>query len=154
MHTILFLCTGNSCRSIIGEALLNHLGRGRVNAHSAGSHPTGQVNPNAIAVLNQHGIPATGYTSKSWHALEHESIDIVITVCDQAAGETCPAYLADTAKVHWGLPDPAKVTGSDAAIKAAFQTTFDTLKLRIEHLLALPLNKLSEQELVNRLNAW
>ena len=153
MYKILILCTGNSCRSIIGEALLNHLGKGRVKAYSAGSHPTGRVNPNALAILKENGIPTEGYTSKSWEALEGVPIDIVITVCDQAAGETCPAYLGKASRVHWGLPDPAGVTGSEEEVKAAFQATYDALKRRIERFLALPLDSLSEQELVDRLNA-
>jgi arsenate reductase (thioredoxin) len=152
MYKILFLCTGNSCRSIIGEALLNHLGKGRIEAYSAGSHPTGKVNPNALAILKEHGIPTEGYTSKSWEALEGVPIDIVITVCDQAAGETCPAYLGKASRAHWGLPDPAGVNGSEEDVKAAFRATFDALKRRVERLLALPLESLSEQELVDRLN--
>ena len=152
MYKILILCTGNSCRSIIGEALLNHLGKGRVKAYSAGSHPTGRVNPNALAILKKHGIPTTGFSSKSWETLQGVSIDIVITVCDQAAGETCPAYLDKALKAHWGLPDPAGVTGNEQEIKAAFHATYDALKRRVKRLLALPLESLSEQELVDRLN--
>lgn len=152
MYRIIILCTGNSCRSIIGEALLNHLGKGRVKAYSAGSHPTGRVNPNALAVLKEHGIPAEGYTSKSWEAFGSVPIDIVITVCDQAAGETCPAYLGKALKARWGLPDPAEASGSEVEIKAAFQATYDALKRRVERLLALPLASFSEQELVDRLN--
>ena len=153
MYKILILCTGNSCRSIIGEALLNHLGKGRVKAYSAGSHPTGRVNPNALAILKENGIPTEGYTSISWEALEGVPIDIVITVCDQAAGETCPAYLGKALRAHWGLPDPAGVSGSEEEVKAAFQATYGAVKRRIERLLALPLESLSEQELVDRLNA-
>jgi arsenate reductase (thioredoxin) len=152
MYKILILCTGNSCRSIIGEALLNHLGKGRIEAYSAGSHPTGRVNPNALAILNEHGIPTTGFSSKSWAALESVPIDIVITVCDRAAGETCPAYLGKALKAHWGLPDPAGVTDSEQEVKAAFQATYDALKRRVERLLALPLESLSEQKLVDQLN--
>ena len=152
MYSILVLCTGNSCRSILGEALLNHLGEGRVKAYSAGSHPTGRVNPNALAILKEQGLPADGYTSKSWEALEGVPIDIVITVCDQAAGETCPAYLGKALRAHWGLPDPAGVSGSEQEVTAAFRATHDALKRRIERFLALPLESLSQQDLVEKLN--
>ncbi len=152
MHTLLVLCTGNSCRSIIGEALLNQLGTSRVKAYSAGSHPIGRVNPNALAVLKKNGIATMGFFSKSWDVLQGEPIDVVITVCDQAAGETCPAYLGAALKVYWRLPDPAVVSGSEQTVKAAFQATFDALELRVDRFLELPLGELSQQDLVDRCN--
>jgi arsenate reductase len=152
MITVLVLCTGNSCRSILGETLLNQLGEGRVRAFSAGSHPTGRVNANALATLMEHGVSTEGLTSKSWESLDGIAFDIVITVCDQAAGETCPAYLGKAPKVHWGLPDPAAATGSEQDVKAAFEATYDALKRRIERFLALPIETLPEQELIARLN--
>ena len=149
--TVLVLCTGNSCRSIIGEALFNHLGAGRVRAFSAGSHPVGKVNENALATLARHGLPIEGYSSKSWDDLENERIDIVITVCDNAAGEVCPAYLGSVVRAHWGLPDPAHVSGSAEAIAAAFEETYDAMEKRIQMFLALPLEDLSGQELTEKL---
>jgi arsenate reductase len=149
--TVLVLCTGNSCRSIIGEALFNHLGAGRVRAFSAGSHPVGKVNENALAVLSRHGLPTEGYTSKSWDDLENEGIDIVITVCDNAAGEVCPAYLGSVVRAHWGLADPAHVSGSPEVIAAAFEETYAAMEKRIQMFLALPLEDLSRQELSEKL---
>ena len=136
---VLFLCTGNSCRSIIGEALADHLGQGKLHGLSAGSMPTGKVNENALAVLSRHGVSVNNPSSKSMDDLEGEQIDLVITVCDAAAGESCPVWLGDTPKVHWGLEDPAHVTGSEETIRAAFETTFNELHARIEALAALDL---------------
>ena len=152
MYNILILCTGNSCRSILGEALLNQLGKGLVKAFSAGSHPTGQVNPNALATLHRHNISTEGLYSKSWDTLSDQNIDIVITVCDQAAGETCPVYLNKAFRAHWGLPDPAHVKGTDEKIRAAFENTYDALMRRINKMLELPLSKLSDRELIMELN--
>lgn len=153
MYNVLILCTGNSCRSILGEALLNHLGKGQVKAFSAGSHPTGKVNPNALATLQDHGIAIDGFTSQSWDEFEHKDIDIVISVCDSAAGEVCPVYLNKALRAHWGLPDPAHVEGTEEEIKAAFESTYDALERRIHRMLNLPLDQLSEQELVDALNS-
>ncbi|HYE34045.1 arsenate reductase ArsC [Methylocaldum sp.] len=149
---VLVLCTGNSCRSILGEALINHLGKGRLRAFSAGSHPTGRVNPNALATLSRHGLPTEGYASKSWDALEETPIDILITVCDSAAGETCPVYLGSAVRGHWGLPDPAHVTGNPEVIEAAFEATYSALEKRIRQLLALPVETMSRSELTEALN--
>ncbi|WP_101674286.1 arsenate reductase ArsC [Alloalcanivorax mobilis] len=139
---LLFLCTGNSCRSIIAEALANHLGAGRLRAHSAGSHPTGEVHPRALAVLAGHGVPVAAPSSKSMDDLEGEHFDAVITVCDAAAGEACPIWLADTSKSHWGLPDPAAARGSDERIDAAFEATYQALQARLVSLLELELETL------------
>jgi len=149
---ILILCTGNSCRSILGEALINHLGGDRFRAFSAGSHPTGQVNANALATLARHGLPTDGYSSKSWDVFTEGQIDIMISVCDSAAGESCPVYLGKAVRGHWGLPDPAHVSGSSEVIDAAFEATYQALEKRIAQLLALPVESLSNQELTIALN--
>ena len=136
-RTVLFLCTGNSCRSILAEATFNHLAPPGWRAMSAGSHPTGTVHPGSLAILGREGIPTTGYHSKSWDDLP-VAPDIVITVCGNAAGETCPAYLGPALRAHWGVEDPAHATGSDAEIDAAFVTAYRILRARIEAFLALP----------------
>ncbi len=153
MLNILILCTGNSCRSILGEALINHMGNGRVKAYSAGSQPTGKVNPNALAILQEHDIATTDFSSQSWDEFNDQQIDIVISVCDNAANEVCPVHLGSALRAHWGLPDPAHVTGTDDQIKAAFVSTYTALQKRIKKMLALPLEKLSDQQLVDELNA-
>jgi arsenate reductase len=138
---VLFLCTGNSCRSILGEATFNHLAPAGWKALSAGSHPTGQVHPRSLALLTREGISTEGYHSKSWDNLP-VTPDIVITVCSSAAGETCPAYLGPVLRTHWGVDDPAHVTGSDAEIDAAFMQAYQILRARIEAFFALPLAEL------------
>ena len=135
---VLFLCTGNSCRSILGEATFNHLAPPDWHAMSAGSKPTGQVHPRSLALLGREGIATDGYFSKSWDNLP-VAPDIVITVCASAAGETCPAYLGPALRTHWGVEDPAHVTGSDAEIDAAFMHAYRILRARIEAFFALPL---------------
>lgn len=149
---VLVLCTGNSCRSILGEALINHLASGRFCAYSAGSHPVGKVNPNALQTLARHGLPTEGYSSKSWEDLGDTRIDIVITVCDSAAGEACPAYLAAAVRGHWGLPDPAHVAGDPEVVEAAFEATYSALELRVEQLLALPVESMPGETLADALN--
>ncbi len=138
---VLFLCTGNSCRSILGEATFNHLAPPSWKALSAGSHPTGQVHPRSLALLAREGISTEGYHSKSWDDLP-VTPDIVITVCASAAGETCPAYLGPALRTHWGVDDPAHATGSDAEIDAAFLHAYRILRARIEAFFALPLAEL------------
>ncbi|MGR8999218.1 MAG: arsenate reductase ArsC [Gammaproteobacteria bacterium] len=152
MLNVLILCTGNSCRSVLGEALINHLGAGRFKAFSAGSHPTGKVNPNALATLKRHGISTGGFSSQSWDEFDGKGIDIAITVCDQAAGEICPVYLNSTVRAHWGLPDPAHVTGSQEIVEAAFENTYVALENRIRQFLALPVETMSRSELTEALN--
>jgi len=152
MLKILILCTGNSCRSVLGEALINHLGGDRFQAFSAGSHPTGKVNANALATLARHGIPTEGFSSQSWDEFDGKGIDIAITVCDSAAGEACPVYLNSVIRAHWGLPDPAHVAGSQEDIEAAFETTYAALEKRINQLLALPVETMSKPELTAALN--
>jgi arsenate reductase len=138
---VLFLCTGNSCRSILAEATFNHLAPPGWKAMSAGSKPTGKVHPRSLALLAREGIPTEGYHSKSWDDLPLTP-DIVVTVCGSAAGETCPAYLGPVLRTHWGVDDPAHATGTDAEIDAAFVKAYRTLRARIEAFLALPLGTL------------
>ncbi|HEX7373645.1 MAG TPA: arsenate reductase ArsC [Steroidobacteraceae bacterium] len=138
---VLFLCTGNSCRSILGEATFNHLAPPGWRAMSAGSHPTGTVHPRSLALLEREGIATAGCHSKSWSELP-QTPDIVITVCASAAGETCPAYLGPVLRAHWGVDDPAHARGTDAQIDAAFVAAYRTLRNRIEAFFALPLAEL------------
>ena len=140
---VLFLCTGNSCRSILGEATFNHLAPEGWYAMSAGSKPTGKVHPRSLALLEREGIAIDGYHSKSWDALP-VTPDIVITVCSNAAGETCPAYLGPVLRAHWGVDDPAHATGTDVEIDAAFMAAYRTLRRRIEAFVALPLHDLQQ----------
>ena len=153
MLNILVICTGNSCRSIISEALFNHLGKGRIKAFSAGSQPLGRLNAGAVALLQRHGVATDGLSSKSWEAFENQAIDVVITVCDNAAGETCPVYLRPSPKAHWGLSDPGHVKGTVDEVKAAFEATYRTVEQRINLMLALPLEDMSIEALVTELNA-
>lgn len=144
MH-VLFLCTGNSCRSILAEATFNHLAPAGWRAMSAGSKPTGQVHPRSLALLSQEGIATDGYYSKSWDNLP-ATPDIVISVCGNAANETCPVYLGPVLRSHWGVDDPAHATGTDAEIDAAFMRAYRTLRARIEAFLALPLMSLKHDK--------
>lgn len=143
MSRVLFLCTGNSCRSILAEATFNHLAPSGWHAISAGSHPTGSVHPRSLALLAREGISTVGVHSKSWDDLG-ETPDVVITVCGSAAGETCPAYLGRAVRAHWGVEDPAHATGTDAQIDAAFDAAYRTLRARIEAFLELPHELLHE----------
>ncbi len=136
-YNVLFLCTGNSARSILAEVLLNHLGGGLVRGFSAGSHPKGAVHPLALELLTQKGLPTRDLRSKSWDEFAEggaEALDFVVTVCDNAAGEMCPIWPGKPVKAHWGLPDPAAVVGSQAEQRQAFQATFDALTGRIKTL--------------------
>lgn len=153
---ILFLCTANSARSILFAATLNHLGKGRFEAHSAGSRPAGAVNPNALAELQRRGIPAEGARSKSWDDYagpEAVAFDLVVTVCDSAANESCPVFFGDFVKAHWGLPDPASVQGDAASVQAAFRRTEDVISARLQALAALPLETMSRESLRQELAA-
>jgi arsenate reductase (thioredoxin) len=132
---VLVLCTGNSCRSVMAEAVINNLGRGRYRAWSAGSVPAGYVHPKSIETLQRHGMDPGQPRSKSWNECAAQSFDLVITVCDQAAGETCPLFPGSPKKLHWSIPDPANATGSDSEIDAAFERTFLRLKSRVEELM-------------------
>ena len=145
IHNVLFVCTGNSARSIMAEGLLNHLGRGRFVAYSAGSHPNGTVNPFALSTLQTLRIPTDGFRSKSWDEFAQPGspdLDFVFTVCDNAAGEMCPVWPGQPMTAHWGVPDPAAVEGTDKEKSAAFMSAAVTLKRRIELMLALPIKSL------------
>ncbi len=132
MIKVLVLCTGNSCRSIMAEALINALGNGRYQAKSAGSKPAGYVHPKSIETLKRHGIEAGEAHSKCWDEFEGEHFDLVITVCDSAAGESCPVFLEKYQKRHWSIPDPAIAQGSNHTINKAFDDAFNLLKAHIE----------------------
>ena len=140
---VLFLCTGNSCRSILAEATFNHLAPKGWHAMSAGSKPAGEVHPRSLALLEREGIATEGLYSKSWDNLP-AAPDIVITVCGNAAAETCPAYLGPALRAHWGVDDPAKVTGTEEEINAAFTQAYRTLREGIETLLSLRLDDLQQ----------
>ncbi|WP_395839860.1 arsenate reductase ArsC [Edwardsiella tarda] len=142
---VLFLCTGNSCRSILGEATFNHLAPEGWQAMSAGSNPTGQVHPRSLALLSREGINTDGYFSKSWEDLSQVP-DIVISVCGNAANEPCPVYLGPVLRTHWGVEDPAHATGTDEEIDAAFMTAYRILRDRIETFFALPLAELQQDK--------
>ncbi len=144
--SVLVLCTGNSCRSIIAEVLLNELGAGRFVAHSAGSHPTGQVNPGAVRKLGNEGHRTDGLRSKSWDEFSGASapaIDILITVCDSAAGEACPIWNSSPVTVHWGISDPADASAENS--DAAFECAYRQLRSRIEQVMELPLESLERR---------
>ncbi len=151
---VLVLCTGNSARSILGEMLFKHLGRGRINAFSAGSHPGGQVNPVALETLARHGVPCEGARSKSWDEFKADALppapklDFIFTVCGNAAAETCPVWPGHPATSHWGIPDPAHVEPITAR-RAAFEAAYQALRQRIEAFLALPLETMSTEDVTN-----
>jgi arsenate reductase len=138
---LLFLCTGNSCRSILAEAIFNHLAPTGWKAMSAGSQPTGQVHPRSLALLEREGISIDGLHSKSWDDLPMTP-DVVITLCSEASGETCPTYFGPVLHAHWGVEDPARATGTDKEVDAAFMTAYRLLRSRIEAFLALPMEQL------------
>ncbi|MFM9914745.1 MAG: arsenate reductase ArsC [Rhizobacter sp.] len=151
---VLFVCTGNSARSILAEGLLNELGKGRFIAHSAGSHPNGQVNPFALSTLWALRIPTDGFRSKNWDEFSvpgAPTLDLVFTVCDNAAGEMCPVWPGQPMTAHWGVPDPAAVEGSDEEKARAFMDTAITLKRRIELMLSLPIETLDRMAIQHEL---
>lgn len=156
-YHVLFICTGNSARSIIAEGLLNELGKTRgFKAYSAGSHPNGVVHPLALKTLAQFQIPTDCFRSKPWDEFAQGGapvMDFVFTVCDQAAGEACPVWPGQPMTAHWGMPDPAAVQGSDAVKEKAFLDTFTTMKRRIELMLSLPLASLSAMAIQREINA-
>ena len=146
MYNVLFLCTGNSARSIMAEALLNHKGKANFHAFSAGSHPTGRMNPEAIRQLEAAGLPTAGLRSKSWDEFAKPGVpqmDFVFTVCDNAANEICPVWPGQPVTAHWGVPDPAAVAGANEQVVRAFREAFVTLDRRIGLFLSLPLASLS-----------
>jgi arsenate reductase len=145
VYNVLFLCTGNSARSIIAEALLNHAGRGRFRAFSAGSFPAGKVNPYAIELLDVAKLPHADARSKSWDEFARDDaprMDMILTVCDNAAGEVCPVWPGKPVTAHWGIPDPAAVDASAEDKRAAFRKAASMLHRRIELLVSLPVDKL------------
>jgi arsenate reductase len=153
-YNVLFLSTGNSARSIMAEVMMNHLGHGRFRAFSAGSHPNGRVNPWAIKTLQSAGMPTSGLASKSWDDFARPTapaLDFIITVCDNAANETCPVWPGKPTTAHWGVPDPAAVEGDDEKKRAAFRDAMNALRRRIELLVALPLDKLDRLSIRNNL---
>ena len=150
IYNALFVCTGNSARSIMAEGLLNQLGDKRFKAFSAGSHPNGTVNPFALATLQALRVPADGLRSKNWDEFAQPGapvLDFVFTVCDNAAGEMCPVWPGQPMTAHWGVPDPAAVEGTDEEKSRAFMSTALTLKRRIELMLALPMSSLEPMNL-------
>jgi len=144
-YNVLFLCTGNSARSILAEAILNKIGVGKFHAYSAGSHPKGQVNPNTLSLLGRLGYDTSGYRSKSWNEFARPGappLDFIFTVCDDAAGETCPVWPGTPMTAHWGIPDPAAAAGTPADIAVAFNHAYRMLHRRIEAFAALPIKAL------------
>lgn len=154
-YNVLFLCTGNSARSILAEAIVNRLGNGRFRGFSAGSHPKGEVNPFAIDLLRQLHLPTGGLRSKSWDefaAPGAPQLDFIFTVCDNAAGEVCPYWAGKPMTAHWGIPDPAAVEGTDAEKRIAFRQAFEALENRIKTFTSLPLAAIDPTKLRERLD--
>jgi arsenate reductase (thioredoxin) len=152
-YNVLFLCTGNSARSILAETILNLEGRGRFRAFSAGSHPTGRVNPGALKLLEQRGLPTAGLRSKAWDEFAQPGapdLDFVFTVCDNAAGEVCPVWPGQPMTAHWGVPDPAPIE-DPVASALAFREAFRILSRRIELFVSLPISSLDRMALGSRL---
>ncbi len=152
MLKILFLCTGNSCRSIMAEALLNHYAQQRCVALSAGSKPTGIIHGTSIATLKSYQIDTNGYRSKSWDEYKHEHLDIVITLCDSAKAEICPIFPGNPIKVHWDTPDPADFDGSQTQSAAEFDRVFALLEHHIKALLRFPIESMEADELAQILH--
>jgi len=151
---VLFLCTGNSARSILAEAILNKIGTGRFSAYSAGSHPKDQVNPFSIRLLKSLGFNTSTFRSKSWDEFAQPGappIDIIITVCDDAAGESCPVWPGKPVAAHWGIRDPAAVQGTDEVIADAFREAYRLLEQRISQFVALPVSTLDKATLQQKL---
>lgn len=149
---ILYICTHNRCRSILSEAITNHLAQGKIQAFSAGSQPVGEVHPLSLKYLAEKGISIAGLKSQSWDEFEIEKPDIVVTVCDSAAAEVCPVWFGDTVKVHWGLTDPSKLDGSEEDIRSAFYKVMDIIEARVKHLLALNFDGMNKEQRQTALN--
>jgi len=155
VYNVLFLCTGNSARSVLGEAIVDNLGGGRFKGFSAGSQPRGQVHPYTLDLLKGLGLPTGGLFSKNWDLYAvagAPAMDFIFTVCDSAAGEACPVWPGQPMTAHWGLPDPAAVEGSEIEKRAAFRNAYAALENRIRLFLSLPLGSLDRMTLQNRLN--
>ncbi|MDB6159705.1 MAG: transcriptional regulator, ArsR family [Gammaproteobacteria bacterium] len=156
IYNVLFLCTGNSARSILAESLINHLGRGHFRGFSAGSHPKGTVHPIALELLNQVGLPTEDLRSKPWDEFAAPGaprLDFVFTVCDNAAGEVCPYWPGQPITAHWGVPDPAAVEGSETQKRTAFRNALKALESRIKIFTSLPIASLDRMTLKERLDA-
>jgi len=154
VYNVLVLCTGNSARSILGEALINHLGKGKFRAFSAGSHPNGRVNPYGLRLLQELNIPIENPRSKSWDEFARTgapALDFIITVCDNAAGEVCPIWPGHPMTAHWGVADPAHVEGDDAAKMQAFREAYLTLNERVKRFVELPIESLGTDQLKQQL---
>lgn len=154
VYNVLFLCTGNSARSIMAESILNNLGGGRFRAFSAGSHPAGQVNALAIELLERNHFKTDGLRSKNWSEFEQSDaphMNFVLTVCDKAAGEVCPVWPGQPMSAHWGVPDPVEITGTEEAVKKAFSDAFMVLSRRIALMVNLPIEKLDRLALQKEL---
>jgi arsenate reductase (thioredoxin) len=154
LYNVLFLCTGNSARSVLAEAILNRIGAGKFRAYSAGSQPKGQVNPYTIQILDRLGYDTAGLRSKSWNEFARQGapeFDFIFTVCDDAAGEVCPVWPGKPMTAHWGIPDPAAATGTPAEIAVAFSDAYRMLHRRIDVFAALPLKSLDALTLQARL---
>jgi arsenate reductase len=155
VYNVLFLCTHNSARSILAEAILNHLAHGRFKGFSAGSSPSGKINPLALETLQKAGLDTHGLRSKNWDEFATPGapeMDIVITVCDNAAGEVCPIWPGQPIRVHWGLDDPSHVSGDDETRRGAFFKTYQEISRRLRELLSLPVNRLDRDALQKNLN--
>jgi arsenate reductase len=155
-YKVLFICVGNSARSIFAESILNHLGAGHFAAHSAGSAPSGEVHPLALRVLRDAGLPTAGLRSKSWNefaAADAPQFDFVFTVCDEVAGETCPIWPGHTMTAHWGIADPVAVEGAEAQKLHAFRTAFLELDTRIRTFINLPLRSLDRLKIQEHIDA-
>jgi arsenate reductase len=156
IYNVLFLCTGNSARSILGEALMNHWGKGKFKGLSAGSHPKGAVHPLALELIESRGMPTEGLRSKGWDEFaqpDAANLDFVFTVCDNAAGEVCPYWPGQPMTAHWGVEDPAAVEGTDAEKRQAFLKAYTLLEARIKLFLSLPLKTLDRMRLQERVDA-
>jgi arsenate reductase len=156
IYNVLFLCTGNSARSIFGEAILNRAGQGRFRAFSAGSHPRGAVHPYALELLEKLDYPAAGLRCKSWDEFAMASapeLDFVFTVCDEAASEACPAWPGQPMSAHWGIPDPARADGTEAEKRLAFADAYRMLNNRITAFISLPIASLDRLSLKNKIDA-
>lgn len=154
IYSALFLCTGNSARSVMAEAIMNKLGRGKFRAYSAGSQPKGQVNPHTLQLLKSLGYDVSGFRSKSWAEFARPgapALDFVFTVCDNAAGEACPVWPGQPMTAHWGVPDPAEATGTDAEIALAFSEAYRLLHQRIGLFLSLPIASIDRLSLQAKL---
>ena len=155
-HNVLFLCTGNSARSVLAESILNHMGKGRFRAFSAGSHPAGRVNPLALELLSEQAFPVDGLRSKSWDefaAADSPRMDFVFTVCDKAAGEVCPVWPGQPMTAHWGIPDPAAVRGTEREVRHAMTDAFRQLSRRISLFVSLPFDKLDAMAIKREIRA-